>query len=416
LSNLTTVQKREITEDNNGTLRITSRNLSRCGGTIVFTSFEAIIIKNNTMTYFLKGNIPGDLSQSTAQSSINGVYTDRVTCYYAPRTPTPSISGYSCIIDSGSVTFYYGYDVAAASGVRVAWKTSPEEETKVLTMSFSLWSSDSVIRGCVNGSANPISNTSIPIPSIAYNGLFISGVIVGLISGFTSYTLIKGSNISPISNVEKLAVGLSQPPSVYDIFRVAQFFVTTALLSLTHLPDSYRDLVSEFSWTIGLPSFSESLSNVADNQIRKGICNMSNPPSSGFITTGRKINIPDYNLFFCVIIEFSIVLAIVLVIALLLGLLSRFWKFLQKKWSIVKTASCNIHFLVLENDRDAFNAPVHTFIYGALYTQYRDHSEEKQTCLWFFVFTFAYDIIRAIATGGARQSGVLQTSYRFLSL
>ncbi|RHZ83319.1 hypothetical protein Glove_97g15 [Diversispora epigaea] len=66
--------------------------------------------------------------------------------------------------------------------------------------------------------------------------------------------------------------------------------------------------------------------------------------------------------------------------------------------------------LDLSHDRDAFNAPVHTFIYGALYTQYRDHSEMKQTCLWFFVFTFAYDVIRAIATGGARQSGAVQTS------
>ncbi|CAG8574372.1 7718_t:CDS:2 [Diversispora eburnea] len=469
LSNSTTIQKREINEESDGTLRIISRTLRSCGGSLVYSSFEATISTDGYTTYFLKGAIPGGLSQPTAQSTLATVNSSKVTCHYSPYTPSKVET--ACVIDSGSaITFYFGsYSVGGSMGVRASWEYNSTIVTNKLEMSFSLWSTDSVIQGCVIGLAtasptNSSSTTSIystttqtfSIPNasgfqISYNALF--AVIFILISGLTSYTLIKGNNIPQISKnlessaVEKLAVDRSQPPSVYDIFRAAQFFVTTALLSLTHLPESYRDLISKFGWTIGFPSFSESLSNVVDNQIRKGICNMSNPPSSGFTTSGRIMNIPDYNLFFCVLIQFCIILAIALVITLLLGLISRLSKFLQKKWSIVKTAASNIHFLVLggmfrvvstipsapillpfnpfcrlstvislrlldlSHDRDAFNAPVHTFIYGALYTQYRDHSEEKQACLWFFVFTVTYDVIRAVATGGARQSGVVQTSY-----
>ncbi|CAG8597281.1 1917_t:CDS:2 [Diversispora eburnea] len=403
------------------------RTLNPCGGTIVFSSFEATIATNNIVTYFLKGAIPSGLNQPTAHSTI--YFSDNsydpsdsiVTCYYSPQSPSSSSD--SCRIDGGSgITFSFLSEYA--SDARRTWEKDPTYVTNNLEVSFSLWSSNSTIQGCVNGSASSNTIPGAPGYQISYNALFLSGVIAGLIGSFTSYTFVKGSNIPPIFNnlesstVEKSAVGSSQSPSVYDIFRAAQFFVTTALLSLTHLPNGYRNLVSNFSWTIGLPSFGESLSNVADNQIRKGICNMSNPPSSGFITSGKIMKIPDYNLFFCVIIEFCIVLAIVLVITLLLGWFARLYKPLQKKWSIVKTAASNIRFLVLggmfrvdlSQDRDAFKTPVHTFVYGALYTQYRDHSEEKQTCLWFFAFTFAYDVIRAIATGGARQSGAVQTA------
>ncbi|RHZ85105.1 hypothetical protein Glove_71g22 [Diversispora epigaea] len=406
LSNSTTFQKRKISKDSDGTLRFIMDNCTRCGGTIVFSSFQATISTDDKATIFLEGAIPGDLSQPTAQSSfftsLTGVVDSSiVTCYYSPHTI--DVDEDSCIIYSGTaITFYYGYESREyARELRMRWENN-RSVFDGFEMSFSLWSPDQ------------------------------SSKVVSLVHSFTSYALITGtgSNLPPISKnltvgnpdvesstVEKLAVGRFQPPSVYDIFRASQFFVTTSLLSLTYLPDNYRELISKFSWTISLPSFNvESLSNVADNQRRKA-CHMSNPPSSGFITSERIMNIPDYNLFFCVIIEFCIVLAIALVITLLLGLFARLFKFLQKKWSIVKTAANNIHFLVLggmfrvdlSHDRDAFNAPVHTFIYGALYTQYRDHSEMKQTCLWFFVFTFAYDVIRTIATGGARQSGAVQT-------
>ncbi|CAG8595343.1 3786_t:CDS:2 [Diversispora eburnea] len=398
------------------------RTLTPCGGKLVFSSFVLTISSKNEVTYFLKGSIPEGLNQPTVQSTIYFGFSSyassesRVTCYDSSHERG---NNESCIIDSGSITFHLLSDYAGDA--RETWEKNPTLATNYLKVSFYLWSQNSVIQGCVLGS--PIG--SIPLTSefqIAYNALFLSGVIVGLISSFVSFTLIKGINTSTTnskslesSDREKSTV--SQPPSVYDIFRAAQFFVTTALLSLTHLPDNYRNLISKLSWTIGLPSFSESLSNIADDQIRKEICDMSNPPSSGFITSGRIMNIPGYNSLFCVIVQFSIVLAIALVITLLLGLFSRLWKSLQKKWSIVKTIANNIHLLVLggmfrvdlSHDRDAFNTPVHTFIYGALYTQYRDHSEKKQTCLWFFAFTFAYDVIRAIATGGARQSGYAQT-------
>ncbi|CAG8607200.1 3353_t:CDS:2 [Diversispora eburnea] len=71
-------------------------------------------------------------------------------------------------------------------------------------MSFSLGKPDSVIQGCFIGSAETINK-------------------------WQKYT----TNFQKLSyTIEKLAVGRSQPPSVYDVFmRAAQFFVTTALLS-----------------------------------------------------------------------------------------------------------------------------------------------------------------------------------------
>ncbi|RHZ83321.1 hypothetical protein Glove_97g16 [Diversispora epigaea] len=320
LSNSTTIQKREISKNSDGTLRFIMQNRRRCGGTIVFSSFEATMSSDNKVTMFLKGAIPGGLSQPTAQASffVGVMNSTKVVCHYSPYTIT-NIYEDSCIIDSGSaITFYFGYGISIgfAGGLRAGWEDHPRGYDG-LEMSFSLWSPDSVIQGCVIGSVNGTSTEPIPGGSgfqITYNTLFLSGVIIGLISSFTSYALITGtgSNIPPISKnltvgnpdvessaVEKLAVGRFQPPSVYDIFRASQFFVTTSLLSLTHLPDNYRDLVSKFSWTIGLPSFNvESLSNDADNLRQKAICHMSNPPSSGFITSGRIMNIPDYNLFF----------------------------------------------------------------------------------------------------------------------
>ena len=60
------------------------------------------------------------------------------------------------------------------------------------------------------------------------------------------------------------------------------------------------------------------------------------------------------------------------------------------------------------SDRDAMDMPVHTFIYSAFYTQYRDDPEVQQTCIWFFACTLTYDFLRAITIGAAQTNGVIQ--------
>jgi hypothetical protein len=156
-----------------------------------------------------------------------------------------------------------------------------------------------------------------------------------------------------------------QAPSIYDIIRAAQFFVTTALISLTGLPYGYRDVATKLAWAMGLPSnlsiFSVSfLSNVADDKIRKAICKMTDfcsvlikspvaynsnsaciqgeemkiptPPinATGFTSFGKHLQVPDYNLFFVMFIAFCCSVMVALVIASLIWLLSisceKYWK------------------------------------------------------------------------------------------
>ncbi|PKC69662.1 hypothetical protein RhiirA1_533288 [Rhizophagus irregularis] len=174
----------------------------------------------------------------------------------------------------------------------------------------------------------------------------------------------------------------NNPPSIYDIIRVAQFFVTTALISLPGIPYGYRDVISKLGWAIGLPSnnvFNISyLSNIADEQVRGGICRMVNfcsnlikspvaynsdstcadigqpTPSSketGLTSFGKLLDAPDYNLFFIAFISFCFTLGVALVIVLLIWLFAWSCKKLQtslwKKWSFLKKAVDNLHLLIL---------------------------------------------------------------------
>ncbi|CAG8542935.1 22281_t:CDS:1 [Gigaspora margarita] len=117
---------------------------------------------------------------------------------------------------------------------------------------------------------------------------------------------------------------ITQAPSINDIFNAAQFFVTTALVSLSNLSSDYRNLASKLSWLSGLPnSFNiVFLSNICDKDIRNAICHMTNicktstgvdymdsgicglDMSSGFSNFGRALKVPVYDLFFIVIISF----------------------------------------------------------------------------------------------------------------
>jgi hypothetical protein len=165
----------------------------------------------------------------------------------------------------------------------------------------------------------------------------------------------------------------AQMPSIYDIFRAAQFIITNALLSLTCLPISFRDLSSKISWFSALAgsgsSINSELSSIADDKIRGNICNMAvygcykllsdnrnvttmcnpeyDPPLSGVSTFGQLFNVPGYNLFFMVLTMFCIVLGCVMAAGLLVGLLTRASKGLWERWPILKAIWKNLHFLAV---------------------------------------------------------------------
>jgi hypothetical protein len=52
--------------------------------------------------------------------------------------------------------------------------------------------------------------------------------------------------------------------------------------------------------------------------------------------------------------------------------------------------------------------PPYTFLYGSLYTQYRDNSDDKETCIWFFAVTVTYDFLRALIVGLGQRSAIAQ--------
>ncbi|CAG8724135.1 16342_t:CDS:2, partial [Dentiscutata heterogama] len=212
---------------------------------------------------------------------------------------------------------------------------------------------------------------------------------------------------------------VSSAPSVYDIFRAAQFFITTALISIPNLSEYYQDLASKLSWLCGLPnSFNLSyLGSVADNGIRIGICQMTKTcktitgvtyfnidfcdqdSTTGFYNFARMLSVQPYDLFFLAFIAFLSALALAIGIALLIWLFARYSVCLHNKWKSLKTVAANCLCLVLvvfslgiitfcgvkvisdlkKNDLEIFKKPDHTFIYGALYTQYKENNIIKDS-------------------------------------
>ncbi|RIA94843.1 hypothetical protein C1645_817428 [Glomus cerebriforme] len=239
----------------------------------------------------------------------------------------------------------------------------------------------------------------------------------------------------------------NQAPSIYDIIRAAQFFVTTALISLPGLPYGYQDVVSKIGWSMGFPSnlsiFNISfLSNVADEQI----------------------------------ISFCCTIGVALVIALLIWLFAwscKRWRSTWfNKWSFLKTAVENVHFLMLggilrvlilfyypitlfaiyqlaltkdcwiliflavisiaflslgimifcgykilqplkRNELEEYKKPSYTLLYGSLYSQYIENSSFKSTRIWFFIFPIIYDFLRALVIGLGQRSAIVQIIDRY---
>ncbi|KAF0553687.1 trp-like ion channel pkd2 [Gigaspora margarita] len=151
-------------------------------------------------------------------------------------------------------------------------------------------------------------------------------------------------------------------PSVYDIFRAAQFFITTALIPISNLSDFYRELASKFSWLSALPSSFNltSLASVADNNIRIAICQMFDPCKTTTNVTScnldshseiykyaQKLKVPSYDLFFLVFMVFLFASALVICITLLIWLIARFGVCLHDKWKILETVAANCLFFYI---------------------------------------------------------------------
>ncbi|RIB14721.1 hypothetical protein C2G38_2194245 [Gigaspora rosea] len=150
-------------------------------------------------------------------------------------------------------------------------------------------------------------------------------------------------------------------PSVYDIFRAGQFFITTALIPISNLSDFYRELASKFSWLSALPSSFNlaSLASVADNSIRIAICQMFDPCKTTINVTScnldsdsvihkysQKLSVPSYDLFFLVFIVFLFALALAICITLLIWIIVRFGVCLHNKWKILETVAANCLFFI----------------------------------------------------------------------
>ncbi|CAG8577294.1 3981_t:CDS:1 [Paraglomus occultum] len=173
--------------------------------------------------------------------------------------------------------------------------------------------------------------------------------------------------------VEKKNHSISQGhfshPSIYDIFRAAQFLMTTALLSLPCLSLSYRNFAFKSGWLSSLPpSFVDitAISNGVDEQIRGKVCIVfqncsentdsgcmdnvtlhSDLPFSGFAAFGQAQNVPGYDLFFIVMLTFCAVMVIVTCIAFLLGLLARSCRSLWEKWPTLEIIADHLFLFVL---------------------------------------------------------------------
>jgi hypothetical protein len=170
--------------------------------------------------------------------------------------------------------------------------------------------------------------------------------------------------LQPTSNQQLPLPLASKAPSIYDVFRAVQFFITTALLSLVCLERrqdfdfSYRWVASKLEWMSGMPPRSFKLGFIAANErIRRNICQVTypeyiyseyyniRPPSSGFTDFG--IGFRGFDLFFMVLLMFCCAMAAVIALALFLGIVAGLLCCLWEKWPVLKTAAHNSHFFVL---------------------------------------------------------------------
>ncbi|RIA95107.1 TRP-like family [Glomus cerebriforme] len=171
------------------------------------------------------------------------------------------------------------------------------------------------------------------------------------------------------------------------------------------------------------------------------------------------------------LISFCCTMAVALAVALLIWLFAWTCKHLQSnwfnKWSFLKTAVENVHFLMLggilralilfyypitlfaiyqlalikdcwlfiflavicivflslgvmifcgykilqplkRNELEEYKKPSYALLYGSLYSQYIEDSSFKLTRIWFFIFPITYDFLRALVIGLGQRSAIAQ--------
>ncbi|GBC10157.1 hypothetical protein RclHR1_09390013 [Rhizophagus clarus] len=270
----------------------------------------------------------------------------------------------------------------------------------------------------------------------------------------TAYDPTSGKSTTPAQTpITQHPPPSNQAPSIYDIIRIAQFFVTTALISLPGIPYGYRDVMSKLGWAIGLPNSIVLnivlLSNIADERVRGGICHMGNicsnlitslvaynsdstctdlsqpTPSSidtGLTSFGKQLGVPDYNFFFIVLISFCFALLILFYYPI--TLLAFYQLVLIKDcWLFIFLAAICVVFLSLGTmifcgykilrpyflgNWNEYKKPSYVIFYGSLYTQYNENEDKSSNRVWFSIFATTYDFLRAIIIGLGQRSAVLQ--------
>ncbi|CAG8823915.1 35571_t:CDS:2, partial [Racocetra persica] len=97
---------------------------------------------------------------------------------------------------------------------------------------------------------NPTSNSSSTHPSLLYHNL---GCLCPIHHHDHNGATVSNTT-DRTTTMSRSILTITQAPSIFNLFCAAQFFVTTALVSLSNISSSYRDLASKLSWLSGLPS------------------------------------------------------------------------------------------------------------------------------------------------------------------
>ncbi|RIA93982.1 hypothetical protein C1645_818635 [Glomus cerebriforme] len=228
----------------------------------------------------------------------------------------------------------------------------------------------------------------------------------------------------------------TQTPSIYDFISVAQWIVTTALLTLPNLPVGYRQFASNFGWSTGTGGGInvQAFSNAADN-LRRLVCHLSAvcissskefdtcqpwfnsdvtpeylftanitngdrtyfADPTGFDSYSNTLHISNSNIFFVLFVAFLLAICSTLIIMLVIGTAA--FK-LKEKWTIMKKVSDNISLIVC--DENLLWNKEYKIIYGVLYTDYLKNR------VWFFIPIMTYQLFRSLVIAFGLNSGAAQ--------
>ncbi|RIA79284.1 hypothetical protein C1645_841072 [Glomus cerebriforme] len=241
----------------------------------------------------------------------------------------------------------------------------------------------------------------------------------------------------------------TKTPSIYDLISVAQWIITTALLTLPNLPAGYRQFASNFGWSTGTGGGInvQAFSNAADN-LRRLVCllpsvcassssefdtcrpwfnsdvtpeylftaNLTNgdrtyfADPTGFDSYSNTLHIPNSNIFFVMFVSFLLAISSALIITLLIGTVA---SKLKEKWTIMRKASENIRLIVcaailrvvlstFRIDENILWNDEYKIVYGVLYTDYLKNR------VWFFIPLMIFQTFRSLVVAFGLHSGAAQ--------